>query len=669
MKKQKIMNIRYDGFRYILFVILFGFIAPLLNSCTEKVKTKDDKTSGVAVLLIDTDRIMGKISENIYGQFLEHINHSVVDGLYAEQIRGQGFEGNDFKNYWEPYSDNGSVSVENVQFKNGEKSVRIEVRTGTAGIRQGRVYLEKGTKYDGSVWLKPEQGTVDISFLVKDAEGNVMADKKLGISGNDWQEVPYSFTAGKTDTLASVEIAATGEGSVLVDFISLMRSDARKNGMIRPDLFEALNELKPAFIRWPGGSFASVYRWKDGIGPQVSRKYHPNEIWGGYSDYYGFGTDEFMALCKRLGTDPLVVLPAVTTKPEEVQYAIDWVHYMLDPATSEWGQLRASNGHPQPYNVPYIQIDNEPMNHGLSPDQYAEIVNVYGSRIRKIAPDVKIVACGQKRSNDMNWSEKLIDIAGDNFDILGCHNYEYESDKYKTGVRRIEDYLVKLRNYILKSGHPDIKIGVLEWNLSRTYDWRAGLHAAGMLITYEKLSPELSYSCPALLMRNTTDDPTWTAWIYHDHVSWFPGCGYIVEKLFRDHYADLQYATTSGTFRETENPVHNFIDDISQFKPEDWRPGTVDAIASGSADGKRIVIKAVNYEGVKNSLLTRIQGSTVPENATVKVYTIEAGLNDKASLEEPDKIKPVESTMPYTKDMAIELPPYSVVVVEIAAES
>ncbi|HEY5369068.1 MAG TPA: carbohydrate binding domain-containing protein [Hanamia sp.] len=650
--------------RWIPAVILLGLVAPFIISF---IKKADEETPGVAILLVDTDRGMGEISKNIYGQFLEHINHSVVDGLYAEQVRGQGFEGQDFNNYWKSFAESGNVRVENMNFKNGQKSIRIEVNNGTAGIRQSRFYLESGYEYNGSVWLKPTQNSISVSLQIKDDEGNAMAKKVLKTSGNNWQEVPYSFTVDKTDTMASIEISATGSGVVLVDFISLMRADVRKNGMLRPDLFNALDDLKPGFIRWPGGSFASIYKWKDGIGPQVSRKYHPNEIWGGYSDYYGFGTEEFMTLCKKLKTDPLIVLPATTTDPDSVKYALDWVHYLLDPAITEWGKKRAANGHPKPYKVPYIQIDNEPMNHGLSPEQYAEIVNVYGSRIRKIAPDVKIVACGQKRSNDMNWSEKLIDIAGDNFDILGCHNYEYENDKYNTGVRRIEDYLVKLRNYILRSNHPDIKIAVLEWNLARTYDWRAGMHAAGSLISYEKLSPELEFSCPALLMRNTSDDPTWTAWIYHNHVSWFPGCGYVVEKLFREHYAEIQYANTSGTFRDVEDPFKNFIDDISQFKPEDWRPGTVDAIATGSANGKKIVIKAVNYEGIKNTLITRIQGSRVPKNATVKIYTIQADKNEKASLEEPDKIKPVESTLPYTKDMKIELAPYSVVVLEIDA--
>jgi alpha-N-arabinofuranosidase len=78
--------------------------------------------------------------------------------------------------------------------------------------------------------------------------------------------------------------------------------------MLRPDLFAALRGLAPAFIRWPGGSFASTYKWLYGIGPLASRVYHPNEMWGGYSDYYGFGADEYLELTRQLGADPLIVL-------------------------------------------------------------------------------------------------------------------------------------------------------------------------------------------------------------------------------------------------------------------------------------------------------------------------------------------------------------------------
>ena len=235
--------------------------------------------------------------------------------------------------------------------------------------------------------------------------------RPLKTSRAGWQEVSFEFTSSATDPQASLELVATGTGSVLVDFISLMRRSARASGKLRPDLLAALKGLAPPFIRWPGGSYASIYKWKDGIGPAVSRKYNPNTIWGGYSDYYGFGTDEFLELCRQLGAAPMIVLAATGTDPAQLEYALEWVHYLVDPPTTEWGRRRAANGHPEPYRVPYIQIDNEPMNHKLSPDQYAAIVNLYGPRLREIAPQSKIVACGQKRSNDMNWSEKLIDLA------------------------------------------------------------------------------------------------------------------------------------------------------------------------------------------------------------------------------------------------------------------
>src|SRR5581483_1474474 len=113
-------------------------------------------TPGVAVLPVDTDRAAPPIDPRIYGHFLEHINHSVVDGLFAEQVRGCGFEGDDFKTYWEPFSDRGSVALAAVDFNNGKNSIRLRVEGGRAGIRQGRLYIEAGREYDGSLWVKRE---------------------------------------------------------------------------------------------------------------------------------------------------------------------------------------------------------------------------------------------------------------------------------------------------------------------------------------------------------------------------------------------------------------------------------------------------------------------------------------------------------------------------------
>jgi hypothetical protein len=93
----------------------------------------------VTVLLVDTDRVSTPIDARIYGQFLEHINHSVEDGLFAEQIRGTGFEGTDFETYWTSFSEHGAVELADLEFSNGKKSVRLRAEGGRAGIRQSRI--------------------------------------------------------------------------------------------------------------------------------------------------------------------------------------------------------------------------------------------------------------------------------------------------------------------------------------------------------------------------------------------------------------------------------------------------------------------------------------------------------------------------------------------------
>src|SRR5262245_66639390 len=96
----------------------------------------------VTVLLVDTDRVSTPIDQNIYGQFLEHINHSVEDGLFAEQIRGAGFEGRDFDTYWTAFGAPDAVRVVETPFEHGTKSVQITAGRQPSGIRQGRVFLE-----------------------------------------------------------------------------------------------------------------------------------------------------------------------------------------------------------------------------------------------------------------------------------------------------------------------------------------------------------------------------------------------------------------------------------------------------------------------------------------------------------------------------------------------
>jgi alpha-N-arabinofuranosidase len=181
---------------------------------------------------------------------------------------------------------------------------------------------------------------------------------------------------------------------------------------------------------------------------------------------------------------------------------------------------------------------------------------------------------------------------------------------------------------------------------------------------YEELSPDLTMTCPALLMRNTTDDPKWTSAIYHDHVSWFPGGSYVVEKLFRQHFAPCYLASVAGVIQDVPDRKLLF-DKISTQIPSGWLPDSIDAIATASDDKRRLVIKAVNYRGNRNTLLVRLQGKAAPERATATLHTITARLNDQASIENPEAIAPVSRSFDYAKDLTIDLDPYTVAVLEI----
>jgi alpha-N-arabinofuranosidase len=325
--------------------------------------------------------------------------------------------------------------------------------------------------------------------------------------------------------------------------------------------------------------------------------------------------------------------------------ALDWIEYLTGPATSPWGAKRAANGHPKPYRVPYFQIDNEPMNYKLDGAGYADLVKRWAPKLRAAAPGSKIIACGQKRDPDMAFSKQVIDGAGAHFDILGVHNYEYTESAYATGVRRIGNYLKALRDHIRQSARPDLKIGVLEWGMSvgkSSMDWRSGLHAAGSLLLYESLCEDIVMTCPAVFIRQKG----YSRWGYgaslmYDQTTWWPSGGYAVGQLFRDHFQPVRLA---------------------------YMAGEVDALASRSADGKTIVIKAVNYTPAARDFRISFTGQGAPAKATVKVSAMAAPLTAECTAEKKDWFQPRVVEIPFVNGFTHALPPYGVVVFEVAGK-
>ena len=161
---------------------------------------------GVSVLLVDTDHPAGKISKGVYGHFLEHINHSVVDGLYAEQVQGNGFEGKDFDTHWKAYGDDGAVQVVETAFQKGQKSLQLKAGKNPSGIRQTRIYLQQGFTYDGSLWVNITDGSPRLILRLKNNQDKLIKEIQLKIAGIGWSKVPFSFYCNQTDTHSSMEI-------------------------------------------------------------------------------------------------------------------------------------------------------------------------------------------------------------------------------------------------------------------------------------------------------------------------------------------------------------------------------------------------------------------------------------------------------------------------------
>ncbi len=184
----------------------------LLSSLAAGAAAAGAPDGRVTVLLADMDRVSTPIDLGIYGQFLEHINHSVEDGLFAEQIRGAGFEGPDFETYWTSFAERGAVEIANVEFSNGKKSVRLRADGGRAGIRQGRIFVENGRTYDGSAWVRREQGSPELTLRVVGEKGEPIASAVLAVSGAGWQEARFSFTSPVRNTRRRSRSPCRGTG-------------------------------------------------------------------------------------------------------------------------------------------------------------------------------------------------------------------------------------------------------------------------------------------------------------------------------------------------------------------------------------------------------------------------------------------------------------------------
>jgi alpha-L-arabinofuranosidase len=384
-------------------------------------------------ITVDADKPGHAVPATLYGIFFEEINHAGEGGLYAEMVLNRDFEmatlpqgakwaGNLLRTAddwqerkwfgnqcwgWQFIAEGkarGSIRLDDLEPLNDRNphSMRLTVRERgeRAGIANGGFWgmnFVADRWYDVTFRARTDGAErFDIAVGLESANGRERyAGEVVHEVGGRWKEYRVSLRPKTGDGYGRLTLTVNRTGTIWFDVVSLFPRDtfkARPNGL-RPDLVQALADLRPAFIRFPGGAIVgglnldNRIQWKNSIGPIAERKGTMN-LWG-YWTSNGLGFHEYLQLCEDIGADALWVCNpgfsdnyrhAEYAPPEQikdfVQEALDGIEYAIGPADSKWGAQRAANGHPAPFPLRYIEIGNEASGnvYGTNYIQFAEAI-------------------------------------------------------------------------------------------------------------------------------------------------------------------------------------------------------------------------------------------------------------------------------------------------------
>lgn len=254
---------------------------------------------------------------------------------------------------------------------------------------------------------------------------------------------------------------------------------------IRNDVVTALRNIKIPVLRWPGGCFADEYHWKDGIGLVENRKKMINTNWGGVVEDNSFGTHEFLDLCAQLGCEPYI---NGNVGSGTVQEMSEWMEYMTFDGVSPMAELRKANGHAEPWKIKYFGIGNENWGCGgnMRPEYYADEYRRFQTYVK--GKDLFKIACGPN-TEDYNWTEKVMEIAGKYMNGLSLHYYTVpctwaekgsatdftSADWYVTLKKTLKmEELISNHTQIMNKYDPEHKVGLIVDEWGTWYDVEPG---------------------------------------------------------------------------------------------------------------------------------------------------------------------------------------------------
>ncbi|MBC8083877.1 MAG: carbohydrate binding domain-containing protein, partial [Hymenobacter sp.] len=406
-----------------------------------------------ATITVQVNKPGAPIAKTMYGLFFEDINFAADGGLYPELVKNKSFETDEHLVGWRAIRGGAALStyvVSSQQPISATNNHYLRVSVAAASPEAGFVNegfrgmgVKQGAGYTFTVYARRGPGSVGgLNVTLEEPgqrgvgpetarSGKALAEAKItGLTG-EWKKYTAVLRPSATAAKARLKLTVEGTGTVDLDVVSLYPKDTwqnRENGL-RPDLVQLLKDMRPGFLRFPGGcivegrTLAQRYQWKETIGDVAGRTPLVNRWNTEFShkftpDYYqsfGLGFFEYFQLAEDIGAEPLPILnvgmacqfnsaelapisaagPNADSGPTTdeptletfIQDALDLIEFANGPTSSPWGAKRAAMGHPAPFNLKLLGIGNEQWG-----PQYLERYEPFAKAVKAKYPAMQIVS-------------------------------------------------------------------------------------------------------------------------------------------------------------------------------------------------------------------------------------------------------------------------------------
>jgi alpha-L-arabinofuranosidase len=626
---------------------------------------------------VNVTKVTAQVQPTMWGVFFEDINMGADGGIYAEMVKNRSFEFFRPLMGWTVKQPNeGDVLILNRKEENSSnpRFARINVRNPKRGevalLNEGfrGMGLKKGLRYDFSVMYRQQTNGIKLHIELLDERGQVTGETVLlpALTGKQWHKQSVSLHASVTDPKGKMNIWFEGKGVIDLDMISLFPSDTWKNrpGGLRADMVQMLADMKPGFIRFPGGcivegfDLSQRYQWKKTIGPVENRQLLINR-WNfefahrptpDYFQTFGLGFFEYFQLCEDIGAQPLPIIncgmacqfnSAEVVPLDElgpyVQDALDLVEFANGDASTKWGKVRAGMGHPAPFHMKMMGVGNE--NWG---PQYLERLALFTKAIKAKYPDIKLVNSSGTDPVGERFDYLNTALRKSNADLIDEHYYR-RPEWFLQNAGRYDNYprtgsKVFAGEYAAQS---DKTVSVDNRNNLLT-----ALSEAAFMTGLERNADVVNMASYAPLFAHA-EGWQWTPdLIWVDNLETLATPDYYVQKLFSVNKGTKVVSVTAN------NQVIEGQDSL---------------YASAVVDDKtkELIVKLVNVSGKPLPASLFLKGvSSLPEEAKISVLG-GADVNAVNTFDKPSVVAPKESVVAVKGNtLSMDVQPYSLSVLE-----